>query len=71
MGADQSFFEMPMSTSVYGTSDTSYLKLVEINGSYFVREFTSGASGKVFTFGVLKQTIVKKWLRVAAITAWQ
>ena len=55
VGADRAFFEMPQSTnSVYDTSDSSYLKLVAIDGSYFVREFASGPNGKLFTFGVPK-----------------
>jgi hypothetical protein len=31
-------------------SDHSYFTLVKINGAYAIREFDSGASGRVFTF---------------------
>jgi hypothetical protein len=34
----------------------SYLKLVNVNGEYFVREYVSGTSGKTFTFLVPKAT---------------
>lgn len=56
MGADRSFFEMPLVTTINNVSDSSFLKLVSIDGSYFVREFSSGPKGEVFTFPVPKPT---------------
>jgi hypothetical protein len=54
IGSDKSFFELPQSTTVNDPSNSSHLKLVVFNGSYFVREFTSGPTGKMFTFAVPK-----------------
>jgi hypothetical protein len=35
-------------------SDRSYLVLVSVGGTYFVREYNSGPTGKRYTFGVPK-----------------
>ena len=37
-------------------SNASYLRLVNVDGSYFVREYYSGPSGKRFTFPTPKPT---------------
>ena len=37
-------------------SDTSYLKLVSVAETYFVREYFSGSTGKRFTFSVSDKT---------------
>jgi len=54
VGVNKSFFELPQSTDVEESVNSSYLTLVKIDGSYFVREFASKQSGKRFTFGVPK-----------------
>ena len=51
-GASQMIFELPIVTDFQPYSNSSSLKLVEVDGSYFVREFSSGATGKTFTFSV-------------------
>jgi hypothetical protein len=56
-GAGQSVFAFPVSTNdAQSNSASSYLKLSEIDGAYFIREFSSGATGKTFTFAMPKQT---------------
>jgi hypothetical protein len=37
------------------SSSRSYLQLVDVGGSYFVREYVSASTGKVFTFWVPKK----------------
>ncbi len=54
VGADRTVFELPLTTYYGDLSSRSYLKLSEIDGNYFVREFTSGNTGKKFTFSVPK-----------------
>jgi hypothetical protein len=41
--------------SLEGDSGHSYLKLVKVNGTYFVAEYRSGVTGKTFNFAVPKQ----------------
>ena len=41
-------------------SDHSYLSLLNVDGTYVVRKFNSGASGKVFTF-LLPRTMENRW----------
>jgi hypothetical protein len=35
-------------------SNKSYLQLVNVNGTYFVRKYTSGITGRVLTFAIPK-----------------
>jgi hypothetical protein len=51
-GAGKAVYEMPVVTDVQSNSASNYLKLSEIDGIYFIREFSSGATGKTFTFAV-------------------
>jgi hypothetical protein len=51
-GAGKTVYEMPVVTDVQRNWAANHLTLSEINGSYFIREFASGATGKTFTFAV-------------------
>jgi hypothetical protein len=56
-GAGKSMYEFPLTTDKsQNYSASSYLKLEEIDGSYFVREYSSGPTGRTFTFSIPKQT---------------
>ncbi|MBV8865332.1 MAG: hypothetical protein JO210_08035 [Acidobacteriaceae bacterium] len=45
---------LPAIESSSAESNRSYLRLVTVKGTYFVREYSSGQSGKSFTFQVPK-----------------
>jgi hypothetical protein len=45
---------VPAMTEIRGDSDHSYLRLVNVGGTYVVREFVSGATGRNYTFGIPK-----------------
>ena len=50
-GEGKSAFALPKVTdNSEHYSKSSYLTLSEIDGSYYVKEFSSGATGKTFTF---------------------
>ena len=51
-GGGTSAIQLPLSTETKETSQSSYLKFVSVNGTYFLREYTSGPTGKTFTFKV-------------------
>jgi hypothetical protein len=51
-GSGHMIFALPLLTDFQAYSHSSYLKLVNVDGSYFVREFSSGVTGKAFTFSV-------------------
>jgi hypothetical protein len=57
-GADGSGFVQPMVADTDGNlpsdSTRSYLKIVKINGSYFVQQYRSGPTGKTFAFALPK-----------------
>jgi hypothetical protein len=53
-GAGKRVYAMPMITEVRDQSTRNYLKLVKVDGAYFVREYDSGTIGKAFTFVVPK-----------------
>lgn len=36
------------------TSNKSYLQLVKVNGTYFVRKYTSGVTGRILLFAIPK-----------------
>lgn len=63
-GAGTIAFEMPLVSDEQSISDRSYLKLSEVGGDYFVREFSSGISGKTFQFAVPKE--VRRQLATSA-----
>lgn len=46
--------ELPLVISPQQNSDRSSLRLQEIDGDYFIREFSSGPTGKSFLFPVPK-----------------
>lgn len=55
-GAGQTFYTFPLTTDKSENySDYSYLKLSDVNGTYFVRELSSGVSGRTFIFPVPKE----------------
>lgn len=45
---------MPAMTDIRPESKHSYLRLLNIDGTYVIREFSSGATGKTYTFGIPK-----------------
>ncbi len=45
---------LPIAESTGLGSNHSYLKLVAVRGTYFIREYDSGQTGKQFTFGIPK-----------------
>ncbi|HWF48362.1 MAG TPA: hypothetical protein VG168_15245 [Bryobacteraceae bacterium] len=54
-GPSKSMYEFPLSADKSRHySAYSYLKLSEVDGSYFIRELSLGPSGKTFTFSVPK-----------------
>lgn len=59
-GADKAVFELSLVATAQSVSSSSYFKLKEINGRYFVTEFSSGPSGKTFTFSVPKSRHVQQ-----------
>jgi hypothetical protein len=52
----RSVIALPLTTSAAGpsTSNKSYLQLVNVNGTYFVRKYTSGMTGRTLVFGIPK-----------------
>jgi hypothetical protein len=54
-GAGTTAFEIPLLAEEQSPSDRSYLKLSAVGGDYFVREFSSGITGKTFEFSVPKE----------------
>ncbi|HZS53820.1 MAG TPA: hypothetical protein VFA65_05420 [Bryobacteraceae bacterium] len=55
-GRSGMIFELPLTTGFQSYSDSNYLKLVKVDGNYFIQAFSSGATGKTFTFSVPKPT---------------
>lgn len=53
-GGGKTVFELPVVISVQKDSDSNRLKLVNVDGEYFIREFSSGATGETYTFAVPK-----------------
>lgn len=49
-GTGASFYELPMLKTTKDISSSSYLKLREIDGHYFVRELSIGPDGEAFEF---------------------
>jgi hypothetical protein len=64
-GDDRSGYIQPIVTDSYEstTRDASRgsLRLVKVNGAYFVSQYRSGASGKTFTFAIPKESRRTKW----------
>lgn len=55
-GVGKTLYEFPLTTDTsQNYSSSSYLKLSEIGGAYFVSEYSSGPTGKTFTFSIPKQ----------------
>ena len=54
VGAGQTILEFPLTVQERSNTNHSYLQLTQVGGSYFVREFSSGAAGQVFVFSVPK-----------------
>ena len=52
--ADKSVYELPVHAELRPYSDSSTLELTNINGQFVVTEFSSGAAGKKYAFGVPK-----------------
>ena len=49
-------------------SGRSYLRLVAVGGTYFVREYSSGPSGKQFTFRIPKPIKAEAGVQTGAVT---
>ncbi len=63
VGGNTNIFELPLSEQTQTVSDSSYLKLSNINGEYVVTTFQSGVTGRTYTFGVpkaMRRTIASK-----------
>jgi hypothetical protein len=54
-GFGHTTYEMPIAVDMQLTSSPSSLQLVEVGGSYFVKEYRSAFVGRTYTFGVPKQ----------------
>jgi hypothetical protein len=55
--AKRSVMVLPLMTSSSDSSklsNRSYLQLVNVNGTYFVRKYTSGVTGRTLTFAIPK-----------------
>ncbi|HMF78816.1 MAG TPA: hypothetical protein VK604_24375 [Bryobacteraceae bacterium] len=64
--AKKAVFALPLTTgTVEPYSSKSYLQLVNVDGTYFVRKFTSGVTGRTLTFEVPK---VHQTVNVASTT---
>ncbi|HWF45791.1 MAG TPA: hypothetical protein VG168_02205 [Bryobacteraceae bacterium] len=53
-GEGQIAFETPIVATTQEVSTTSYLKLRQVDGNYFIREVKLGPSGHDFTFSIPK-----------------
>ena len=53
-GAGKVRVTVPITVGTQQETDRSYLELVNVGGTYFVRQFVSGELGKTYTFGVPK-----------------
>ena len=53
-GSGNAFFALPQTSGEGELSRHGSLRLVEIDGQYFVRELSVGTTGKIFTFPVPK-----------------
>lgn len=53
-GDSKSIMVMSMLTGIKPTSNRSFIQLVNVNGSYFVKQYESGSTGKVFSYRVPK-----------------
>jgi len=53
-GESTSAFELVSWYEFAATAERSYMTLVNVDGEYFVKQFVSGADGKIFTFMVPK-----------------
>ncbi len=71
-GQGERSFILPVSTefapNVSGGNDHSYLKLVNIDGVYYVRSYESGPTGNEFTFRVPRPTIRTKFSKATVVT---
>ncbi len=52
VGAGKTVFEFPLLVEQQTSKKTSYLRLAQVNGNYFVRSFSSGVGGQVYIFSV-------------------
>lgn len=53
-GSGQTQMAVPAVTEIKNETGRSYLKLVEVGGSYVVREYVSGTTGRDYRFGIPK-----------------
>ncbi len=59
---------MPTTTEPKPITNHSYLELVKVDGTYYVREYKSGHTGKTFIFGVPKGTRESTFASAATTT---
>lgn len=50
-------YAMPMVVEQQYSSGTSSLRLVEVGGNFFVKEFRSENTGKIYSFGVSEKVV--------------
>ena len=65
-------YALPLVADIQQTSNSSYLVLQKVNGTYFVTKYSSGVSGKAFLFATPKQarhqSIAKTNSTIVAVT---
>ena len=54
-GPEGGVFVLPQVTDTNTVSDACYLKLQEVNGSYFIIEYLAGPAGKTYSFRAPKE----------------
>jgi hypothetical protein len=71
-GETNAVYALPLVTNMQATSNSSYLLLEKVNGSYFVTKYSSGVTGKAFLFHSPKQarrqSIAKSETTIVAVT---
>ncbi len=53
-GSGKTFYILAGNEAITPQSERSYLRIVNVNGNHFVREYSSGIKGKSFTFDAPK-----------------
>ncbi|MBV8572880.1 MAG: hypothetical protein JO319_19830 [Acidobacteriaceae bacterium] len=71
-GADSGAFVIPLVTEASRVSKDCYLKLQQINGTYFVTEYLAGPAGTTYTFAAPKngrhQSFAQNHTTLVAVT---
>lgn len=71
-GDHNAIFALPIVADMQASSNSSYLVLQQVDGTYFVTKYCSGPTGKTYVFPVPKearrQSIAKSGTTVVAVT---